>query len=106
MEEHSILHGTTNAVTASKKGDPKAVGPTVMLVKVCGVLVEAMVDTGLGYWKVELDADARQKSDFVTRLGVDVLQLPTSNTGNRYVVCFVDYLTKWVEDFATSDQRA
>ena len=39
-------------------------------------------------------------------LGVDVLQLPTSNTGNRYVVCFVDYLTKWVEAFATSDQRA
>ena len=45
MEEQSNLHGTT--VTAVKEGDPKAVGPTVyMLVKVCGVLVEAMVDTG------------------------------------------------------------
>ena len=40
------------------------------------------------------------------RLGVDVLQLPVTHSGNRYVVCFVDYLTKWVEAFPMSDQRA
>ena len=40
------------------------------------------------------------------RIGVDVLQLPLTANGNRYVVCFVDYLTKWVEAFAVSDQRA
>ena len=29
------------------------------------------------------------------RVGVDVLQLPLTTSGNRYVVCFLDYLTKW-----------
>ena len=40
------------------------------------------------------------------RVGVDVLQLPLNASGNRYVVCFLDYLTKWVEAFAMPDQRA
>ena len=29
------------------------------------------------------------------RIGVDVIQFPKSNSGNRYVVVFVDYMTKW-----------
>ena len=29
-----------------------------------------------------------------------------SHTGNQYGVVFVDYLTKWPEFFATSDQTA
>ena len=40
------------------------------------------------------------------RIGVDVLQLPVTHKGNRYVVCFVDYLTKWVEAFPMADQKA
>ena len=40
------------------------------------------------------------------RVGVDVLQLPRSNTGNRYLIVFVDYLTKWVEAFATPNQTS
>ena len=40
------------------------------------------------------------------RVGVDVLQLPLTTSDNRYVVCFLDYLTKWVEAFAIPDQRA
>ena len=28
------------------------------------------------------------------RVGVDVLQLPVTRNGNRYVICFLDYLTK------------
>ena len=40
------------------------------------------------------------------RVGVDVLQLPLTRNGNQYVVCFVDYLTKWVEAFAMPDQQA
>lgn len=40
------------------------------------------------------------------RVGVDVLQLPVTHKGNRYVVCFVDYLTKWVEAFPMADQKA
>ena len=40
------------------------------------------------------------------RVGVDVIQFPKSHDGNRYAVVFVDYLTKWPEVFATSDQTA
>ena len=37
---------------------------------------------------------------------VDVLQLPLTFDGNHYLVVFIDYLTKWVEAFAVSDQNA
>jgi len=40
------------------------------------------------------------------RVSVDVLQLLRTANGNCYVVCFVDYLTKWVEAFAVPDQQA
>ena len=40
------------------------------------------------------------------RVGVDVLQLPLTARGNRYVVVFMDYLTKWPEAFAVPDQKA
>ena len=40
------------------------------------------------------------------RMGVDVLQLPVTESGNKYVVVFCDYLTKWVEAFAVSNQSA
>ena len=40
------------------------------------------------------------------RVEVDVLQLPPTVNGNRYVVVFVDYRTKWPEAFATADQTA
>ena len=40
------------------------------------------------------------------RVGVDVLQLPLTESGNQYVVIFLDYLTKWVEAFAVPDQSA
>ena len=39
-------------------------------------------------------------------VGVDVLQLPLTEAGNRYVVVFFDYLTKWVEAIAVPDQCA
>ncbi len=38
------------------------------------------------------------------RIGVDVIQYARSRRGNRYAVVFMDYLTKWLEVFATSDQ--
>ena len=37
---------------------------------------------------------------------MNVLQLTLTVNGNQYVVCFVDYLTKWVEAFSVPDQRA
>lgn len=41
---------------------------------------------------------------------VDILELSTTSSGNRYVVVFTDYLTKWVEAFPlrnmTSDSIA
>ena len=39
-------------------------------------------------------------------IGVDVLQLPLSYDGNKYAVVFMDYLTKWCEVFAVTDQTA
>ena len=38
------------------------------------------------------------------RIGVDVVQLPRTRRGNRYAVVFMDYLTKWPEVYATTDQ--
>ena len=35
-----------------------------------------------------------------------MLQLPVTRNGNRYVICFLDYLTKWVEAFPASNQQA
>ena len=40
------------------------------------------------------------------RVGVDILKLPQTTSGNSYVVVFVDYLTKWPEAFALPDQKA
>ena len=41
------------------------------------------------------------------RMGVDVLQLPlVSSLGNKYVIVFVDYLTKWPEVFPVKNQSA
>ena len=40
------------------------------------------------------------------RVVVDMLQLPRSQSGNQYLVVFIDYLTKWVEAFPTHDQTA
>ena len=33
------------------------------------------------------------------RMGVDVLQLPLTESGNQYAIVFLDYLTKWAEVF-------
>ena len=40
------------------------------------------------------------------RVGVDVLQLPKTKRGNKYAIVFMDYLTKWLDVFATADQTA
>ena len=40
------------------------------------------------------------------RVGVDVVQLPNSSKGNKYVVVFVDYLTKWPEVFPVKDKNS
>jgi len=40
------------------------------------------------------------------RVGVDVIQFPCSSKGKKYAVVFMDYLTKWPEVFATSDQTS
>ena len=40
------------------------------------------------------------------RVGVDILEMPRTLRGNRYVVVFVEYLTKWVEAYAVEDQTS
>ncbi len=40
------------------------------------------------------------------RVGVDILEMPLTENGNRYIVVFLDYLTKWVEAFALPNQTS
>ena len=40
------------------------------------------------------------------RVGVDILKMPKTKQSNAYIVVFMDYLTKWPEAFATSDQTS
>ena len=40
------------------------------------------------------------------RVGVDTMQMPQTERGNRCVIVFMDYLTLWVEAFATEDQTS
>ena len=40
------------------------------------------------------------------RVGVDILEMPQTAQGNRYIVVFVDYLTKWAEAYAVPDQTS
>lgn len=39
------------------------------------------------------------------RVGMDVLQLPPTYTGNRYAIVFSDYLIKWPDVFPSPDQK-
>jgi len=39
-------------------------------------------------------------------LGVDIMELPTTERGNRYVIVFQDFLTKWPFVFPAPDQKA
>ncbi len=34
------------------------------------------------------------------------MDLPLTVNGSRYVITFIDYLTKWVESFATDNQKS
>ena len=38
------------------------------------------------------------------RVGVDILEMLQTAQGNRYVLVFADYLTKWVEAYPTADE--
>ena len=41
------------------------------------------------------------------RVGVDVIgPMRPSRSGNKYIVCFTDYLTKWAEAFPIRHQKA
>ena len=40
------------------------------------------------------------------RIAVDVLTMPLTSRGNRYMVVFMDYFTKWAKAFTVPDQQA
>ena len=39
-------------------------------------------------------------------VGVDIMELPITSKGNRYVIVFQDLFTKWPMVFPTPDQKA
>ena len=39
-------------------------------------------------------------------IGVDVIKFPKSRSGKQYAIVFMDYLTKWPEVYATSNQES
>ena len=39
-------------------------------------------------------------------VGVDVLEMPQTARGARYVIAFIDHMTKWVEAYAVCDQTS
>ena len=39
-------------------------------------------------------------------MGLDIMELPKTKNGNRYVAVFQDFLTKWPFVFAMPDQKA
>ena len=39
-------------------------------------------------------------------IGVDIMELPTTERGNRYVLVFQDFLTKWPMVYPMSDQKS
>jgi len=39
-------------------------------------------------------------------IGIDIIQFPHSHDGNQYAIVTMDYLNKWPEVFAVSDQSA
>ena len=47
-----------------------------------------------------------QFSVFFQIMGVDVIDLPVTDSGNRHVVFFQDFLTKWLLVFPVPDQKA
>ena len=40
------------------------------------------------------------------RVGADIMEMPLTTLGNRYVIVFLDYLTKWVEAYPLQDQTS
>ena len=40
------------------------------------------------------------------RIGVDLMEMPLTARGSRYVMVFLDYLTKWVEAYSFPDQTS
>ena len=39
-------------------------------------------------------------------MGVDIIELPTTERGNRYVLVFQDFLTKWPMVYPMPDQTS
>lgn len=39
-------------------------------------------------------------------VGMDIMELPKTSSGNRYVVVFQDFLSKWPMVFPVADQKA
>lgn len=40
------------------------------------------------------------------KVGVDVLELTRTNSGNKYLIVFTDYLTKWIDAIPIRNMRA
>ena len=43
---------------------------------------------------------------FILQIGIDIVTMPTSNKGNKYIITCMDYFSKWPEAVPSKDKSA
>ena len=71
----------------------------------CHACLTCASHNGTGHWH-RVPLQPIPLSGPFERVGVDIMKMPLTETGNQYVIVFMDYLTKWVEAYVAEDQTS
>ena len=64
-----------------------------------------MITTGVG-WRTKPRLHPSTNLETLLNSGIDIMDLPLTESGNRHVVVIQDLFTKWPFVFPVPDQRA